>query len=121
MDALVTDLDAKVIIAVTNDLTPSERFRASAEQVGSVRELLNNSILPKMIVCLKDESPSISVPDNSEALTSVRAAARKSGWDSCVDMLLSLAEPLPAEPEAIEATFGVKKSDYFNPQPTPVT
>lgn len=94
----------------------SDQFRSSPERVGAMRELLQNSILADAIVCLKDESPSLDVPLNADALASVRTAAAKSAWDNCVNLFLSLSVPLPVEPPEEEPNWGVDKSRFvYNP------
>lgn len=90
----------------------SLQFRSSPERVGAFRELLQNSTFAEAIVCLRDERPNPSVPAGSDALESVRALARLEQHDTDVNLLLSLAEPLPTEPVEEDETWGVDRSKF---------
>lgn len=86
-------------------LSPSEKFRASDAKVEGFRQLLQNPFFLEAIVVLKDEMPGGDVHRDAEAIASVRVLSGQTGWASAVNMLLSLAEPLPTEPAEEQATF----------------
>lgn len=78
------------------------------------RELLtSHPIVAEVLVCLKDEKPSAAVPSGSDALDRAAALAKIEQHEKDVDILLSLAEPLPVEPVEEEPTFGVDKSQFL--------
>ena len=87
-------------------------FRSAPARVGRIRELLNDPTLAQAIVCVRDAELPDDVPDHSDPVASVRALSRKSGWHGALNMLLSLAEPLP--PPGVEevASFGVNMAQY---------
>ncbi len=94
----------------------SDEFRANTHRVGRMRELLNDPTLAQALVCVKDAEMPEDAPSHSDAITSVRLLSQKAGWHGAINMLLTLAEPLPAMPEEETATFGVDISK-FKPQP----
>lgn len=83
----------------------SDQFRSSPERVGSFRELLQNPTFAEAIVCLKDEKPPAAVLPGSDALDRAAALARLEQHDADVNLLLSLAEPIPPEPKEEEMTW----------------
>jgi hypothetical protein len=88
-------------------------FRKSPERVSAWRELLtNNPTVAEVLVCLRDERPPTDVGNGADALASVRALAAVAQHDSDYNLLLSLAEPLPPEPEQEEPTWGVDKDRF---------
>lgn len=87
----------------------ADRFRSNPERVAAFRELLNNPILAEAIVVLKDEKPSASVDNGADALDRAAALARLEQHDADVNLLLSLAEPLPAEPKEEPMTWAPPK------------
>lgn len=90
-------------------------FRRNAELVAGWRDLLaNNPVVAQVLVVLKDEKPSAAVPPGSDALDRAAALAKLEQHDFDVNLLLSLAEPLPPEPTEEEPTWGIRK-DQFQP------
>jgi hypothetical protein len=88
-------------------------FRKSPERVSAWRELLtNNPTVADVLVCLRDERPLATVPNGADALDRAAALARLEQHDTDYNLLLSLAEPLPPEPEQEEPTWGVDKSKF---------
>lgn len=88
----------------------SEVFRASPERVGRMRELLNDPTLAAAIVTLKDESVIDDVPRSSDPVESVRRLSWLCGYDAAINLLLTLAEPLPVpEPEEQPFEYLAKK------------
>jgi len=77
-----------------------------------MKELLNDPILAQAIVCLKDERPDPAVPLSADAIASVRIQAKLEQHDADVNLLLSLAEPLPVEPPEEEPTYGIDKTKF---------
>lgn len=90
----------------------TDRFRASAERVGRMKELLSDPVLALAIVCLRDSELPEDVTDHSDPVASVRVLSRKSGWHGAITELLSLAEPLPLQQANEEATYGVDKRQF---------
>lgn len=91
-------------------------FRKSEERVAAWRKLLSeNPIVAQVLVVLQDEKPSATVPLGSDAFERSAALGRLEQHDADYNLLLSLAEPLPPEPEQDEsATFGVDVSKFQN-------
>jgi hypothetical protein len=87
-------------------------FKSSPERVGAMRELIENSILAEAIVCLRDERPSGDAPDHADALASVRLLSRQAGHDAVINLLLSLAEPVPPEPEEEAPNWGIDETKF---------
>lgn len=93
------------------------QFRATTERVTAFRELLKNPIFLEAIVVLKDERPSAAVDQGADAIESVRVAAKVEQHEHAINLLLSLAEPMPVVPESEEEPgFGVDRSQF--PQQT---
>lgn len=92
------------------------QFRSSAERVGAMRDLITNTVLAEAIVCLKDERPSGDAPDHADPIASVRLLSRQAQHDAVINLLMSLAEPLPQQPVEEPADWGVDASK-FNLQP----
>lgn len=90
----------------------AERFRASAERVGRMRDLLNDAVLAQAIVCLKDERPDPALPIGADAIASVRVQAKLEQHEAAVNLLLSLAEPLPVNEPEPEPTYGVDLAQF---------
>jgi hypothetical protein len=91
----------------------ADQFRANPELVSALHDLLQNSVLANALVCLKDESPSLDIPLNSDALASVRVAAAKSAWDACINMFVTLSVPLPLVNENDDQpTWGVDRNKF---------
>jgi hypothetical protein len=88
------------------------QFRSSADRVGAMRELIQNSVLVDAIVCLKDERPSGDAPDHADALASVRLLSRQAQHDAVINLLMSLAEPLPPEPVEEQPDWGVDATKF---------
>jgi hypothetical protein len=89
------------------------QFRSSPERVTAFRDLLNNPVFAQAIVCLKDERPPTNVGDGADALASVRALAAVAQHEADVNLLLSLAEPLPAEQPEPEPSWGVNRDQFL--------
>lgn len=89
-----------------------DSFRSSAERVGKLRELLQDPVLAAAVVCLRDMRPSGDTADHAEPVASVRLLSRQSGYDSCIDLFLTLAEPLPIEKPDEQPNFGVDMSKF---------
>lgn len=88
-------------------------FRRNADLVAGWRELLaTNPVVAHVMVCLKDERPLASVPPGADALDRAAALAKLEQHELDVDLLLSLAEPLPPELPPEEANFGVDLSKF---------
>lgn len=85
-------------------------FRSSPVRVAAARELLNDPTFATMLVVLRDERPDLDDSLAGDAVGSVRILNRAFGHDNAVNTLLSLAEPLPPEPEQPMETFGVPLS-----------
>lgn len=77
-----------------------------------MRDLITSSVLAEAIVCLKDERPSGDAPDFADALASVRLLSRQAQHDAVINLLMSLAEPLPPEPMQEEPTWGVPRQNF---------
>lgn len=90
----------------------SDQFRSSPERVVAFRGLLQNPVFAEAIVCLKDEKPLASVPPGADALDRAAALARLEQHELDVNLLLSLAEPLPPELPEEQANFGVDLSKF---------
>jgi hypothetical protein len=87
-------------------------FRRSPERVAAFRELLQNPIFADAIVVLKDEKPSAAVPSGTDAYERAAALGRIEQHENSINLLLSLAEPLPPELPEEQATFGVDLSQF---------
>lgn len=88
-------------------------FRRNADLVAGWRELLaTNPVVAHVMVVLKDEKPSATVPPGSDALDRAAALAKLEQHELDVDLLLSLAEPLPPELPEEQANFGVDISKF---------
>lgn len=75
-------------------------------RVAAFRTLLNDPNLADAIVVLRDESPIVDAIDNADPVASVRLLSRNFGHNQAIEILLSLAEPLPPPPQEEVATFG---------------
>jgi hypothetical protein len=92
----------------------SFEFRQLPERVGAWRKLLSeNPLVADAIVCLKDEKPSATVPPGSDALDRAAALAKLEQHDADVNLLLSLAEPLPPELPPEEELWGVDREKFL--------
>lgn len=88
----------------------AEQFRSNAERVGRIRELLNDPTLAQAIVTLKDEAKLNDAPQSSDPVESVRRLSWLCGYDQAINLLLSLAEPLPLPEKEEEPTWGLPAS-----------
>jgi hypothetical protein len=91
-------------------------FRSSPERVGAMRELIQNTVLAEAIVCLKDSRPPTKVPSGADGLDRAEILGRIQQHEADIDLLLSLAEPLPPEPAEEPPDWGVDETK-FNLQP----
>ncbi len=89
-----------------------ETFRADPGRVGRMRDLLNDPTLALALVVLKDDSQVLDVPESSDPIASARRLSYLSGGIAKVDLLLSLAEPLPVEAPEPEPDWGVEKNQF---------
>lgn len=97
----------------------SEQFRSNPQYVGRMRELFSDPVLAAAIVCVKDEARLNDAPSAAEPVESVRRLSWLCGYDQAVNLLLSLAQPVPSELPDEQATFGVDPSQFnFVPPPT---
>lgn len=87
----------------------AENFRSSTERVARIREILSDPIMAAAIVTLKDEAVIEDVGDNSPDIASVRRLSWLSGYNNCIDLLMSLSNPLPAPPQEEVPSWGVPK------------
>jgi hypothetical protein len=89
-------------------------FRKSAERVSAWREMLaTNPIVAEVLVVLRDEKPSAAVAPGADGLDRAAALARLEQHERDYDLLLSLAEPAPPEPDEDErANFGVDLKQF---------
>jgi hypothetical protein len=86
----------------------ADQFRSSTERVTEWRELLaSNPLVAQVIVVLRDEKPSAIVAPGSDALDRAAALARLEQHETDVNLLLSLAEPLPVETPDEDPTWGL--------------
>jgi len=90
----------------------AEEFRASADRVGRIRELLQDPVLASAIVCLQDEGKFMvnDLEPVADAVASVRRLSFICGYSNAIDTLLSLAEPVIVEPPEPEPTWGTKET-----------
>ena len=99
-------------------------FRSNGVLVGALKELLksngdgNPSVLARAIVAVQNEKPSSIVDESSPEIVSVRRSSRIAGFEESLDLLLSCAEPLPAQAPEEVATFGVNPADFQVPSQT---
>lgn len=94
----------------------AETFRSSPERVGKMRELLNDPTLAEAIVCLQDSRPESDLDHlTADALVSVRVLNRQIGYDRAINLLLSLAAPLPIPEPEERPTWGVNTSQFQQP------
>ncbi len=94
-----------------------ETFRSDPGRVGRLRDLLNDPTLALALVVLKDDSQVLDVPETADPIASARRLSYLSGGIAKVDLLLSLAEPLPVEEPEEQPTFGVRVEDFKLPKP----
>ncbi len=90
----------------------SELFRSDPGRVGRLKALLNDPTLALALVVLKDDSQVLDVPESADPIASARRLSYLAGGIAKVDLLLSLAEPLPVEAPEPEPEWGVDKSQY---------
>jgi len=88
--------------------------------VGAMRELLRgdgtaSTVLAQAIVAVQSQKPMLDATDADPEIVSVRRLSRIAQHDEVITLLLSCAEPLPAESVEEEATFGVRKEDFQPP------
>jgi hypothetical protein len=90
----------------------AETFRADPGRVGRLRELLNDPTLATALIVVKDEARLTDVHSGADPVESVRRLSWLGGYNQAVDLLLSLAEPLPVETPEPEPTWGIRKEEF---------
>ena len=85
--------------------------------MGTIRELIkgdgtNPTALAQLIVAVQNERPSGDAKDGDSEIVSVRRLSRIAQHDEVINLLLSLAEPWPQQPQEEPALFGVKPEEY---------
>ncbi len=73
------------------------------------------SVLAQAIVAIQNERPMFDAKDDDPEIVSVRRLSKSAQHDEVINLLLSLAEPLPPQREEESATFGVDR-EKFNQQ-----
>ncbi len=95
----------------------AETFRSDPGRVGRLKAILQDPTLALALVVLKDDSQVLDVPESADPIASARRLSYLAGGIAKVDLLLSLAEPLPVELPEEEPTFGVRVEDFKFPKP----
>ncbi len=90
----------------------AETFRADPGRTGRLKDLLNDPTMALALVVLKDEAQVSDVPMLSDPTASVRHLSKLSGSNDTINLLLSLAEPLPVETPEPEPTWGINKEEF---------
>src|SRR6266498_3005955 len=90
----------------------AEDFRRDPGRVGRLKELINDPTLATALIALKDEAQISDVSPSSDSVESVRRLSWLSGYNNAIDLLLSLAEPLPVEQPEPEPTWGVSPREF---------
>lgn len=93
------------------------QFRSNPVLVGALRALLNSdngqpSVLAQAIVAVQNEKPDTKVAEGHAEIASVRRLSRIEGFDESLELLLSCAEPMPAQVEEEPAMFGVDPEQF---------
>lgn len=86
----------------TASLTPIEQFRSNPDFVGRMRQIIDDEVMQRALIALKDGNPPTDAPLTASEVTSVRVLSQSAGFHQAIATFLSLAEPLiqlkPEEP-----------------------
>lgn len=92
-------------------------FRSNPVLVGAMKGLLQGedgqpSVLAQAIVAVQNERPMNDATDHDDSIVSVRRLSRIAQHDEVINLLLSCAEPMPAQSEEEVASFGVDRKQF---------
>lgn len=84
-----------------SQLSPTEAFRADAGARTRLAELLNDEVMTRALLAIRDSEPATDAPVNADPIVSVRLLARRCGFHDALNVFFSLLAPLPQQPEEV--------------------
>lgn len=94
-----------------------EEFRSNPILVAAMRDLLRGdgitpTVLAQAVVAIQGAKPTEDAKDRDPEIVSVRKLSKIAQHDEVINLLLSCAEPMPAETDEGPALFGVDPSKF---------